>query len=336
MDNLDRRKFIHAAGLTAAGALLGIFNCEGSTERNDSSSDRKLNRGEKSRVAEFRRPEHFRINQRPNPERVKGLLGSSLETFFDVRDPREGLREMFSPMETIGIKVNCLSGRYMSTHVELTWAMVDLLKKSGVDEERIIIWDRSNAELKRAGFELNTGGGVKVYGVDASGYSTSLLIHRSIGSFTANIMKRVDKVINLPVLKDHGIVGVTLGLKNFFGAVHNPNKYHPNCGDPYVADLYSHPLFREKVKLSVVDGIVGQYEGGPPNQPQWQWNFAGLLVGTDPVAVDSRGLDLIESARAEHGIRSLSEASRFPHYLKTAEELGIGNFQREKIEVVTG
>ena len=183
---------------------------------------------------------------------------------------------------------------------------------------------------------MNRGRGVKVYGVNSSGYSEELLIHRSIGSFTANIMGRADKIISMPVLKDHGIVGITMGLKNFFGAIHNPHKYHLNGGDPYVADLYSHPLFKNKIVLTIADGIVGQYEGGPPHQPQWQWNHGGLLVGEDAVAVDRTGLDIIEKKRAEAGVPSLSELSRFPHYLETAGKLGIGNFQKENIEIVTG
>jgi uncharacterized protein (DUF362 family) len=135
-------------------------------------------------------------------------------------------------------------------------------------------------------------------------------------------------------LKDHGIVGVTLSLKNFFGAIHNPNKYHLNNGDPYIADLFSYPAIKDKVVLNIVDGIVGQYEGGPPPMPQWQWNFAGILCGSDPVAVDRIGLDIIETARAKNGLMSLTEASRFPAYLKTAEKVGLGNFDRARINLI--
>ena len=56
-------------------------------------------------------------------------------------------------------------------------------------------------------------------------------------------------LINLPVLKDHDGAGVTIALKNMYGAIHNPNKYHPNGCDPYVADLNMLPEIRSRMKL---------------------------------------------------------------------------------------
>ncbi|MGW8178255.1 MAG: DUF362 domain-containing protein, partial [bacterium] len=64
-----------------------------------------------------------------------------------------------------------------------------------------------------------------------------------------------DVVINLPVLKDHGITGVTMAMKNLFGAIHNPNKYHLNTGDPYVADVCMLSPIRQKVRLTICDGL---------------------------------------------------------------------------------
>ena len=72
--------------------------------------------------------------------------------------------------------------------------------------------------------------------------ATNLTVYGSAGSLLSNTLAHTcDAVINLPVLKDHGIVGVTLALKNLFGAIHNPNKYHTNAGDPYVADVNMFP-----------------------------------------------------------------------------------------------
>jgi len=323
MISLRRRTFLKTAGLAAAGALFGIKNFK------TFASDKK------AVVADIRRPEYFKDISQPGPSEVKLLLDDTIRVFFGIGDAGKGLTEIFNPADKIGIKVNCLSGRSMSTHPQLVNAVIDRLIGIGVKEDNIIVFDRTDADLKRGGFDLNKGRGVKVYGADSSGFSSELLIHRSIGSFTARIMDEVDKIINIPVLKDHGIVGVTLCLKNFFGAIHNPNKYHPNGGDPFVADLYSHPLFKDKVKLHIVDGIIGQYEGGPPSQPQWQWKHGGLLMGTDPVAVDSIGLSIIESKRKENNIPSLTEMSRFPEYLKTAEALALGVFEKNKIKIIT-
>lgn len=335
MEKTNRRKFLRNSGLALTGTLLAITDCKSHPEKTD-KSEAETKKPSISKIADVRKPADFQSGYPTDNNKIRNLLQSSLNAFFDVSDPRDGLRGIFNPNDTIGIKVNCLSGRFMSTHIDLVFALVELLKQAGVKEDKIIIWDRLDRDLTGTGYKLNRGSGVKIYGVDSSGYSDDLLIHRSIGSFTASIMQRFDKIISMPVLKDHGIVGVTLGLKNFFGAIHNPYKYHLNGGDPYVADLYSHPLFKDKIALTIVDGIVGQYEGGPPHQPQWQWNHGGLLVGEDAVAVDRTGLDIIESKRREAGIKSLSEVSRYPQYLETAEKLRIGNFQKDRIEVILG
>ena len=335
MKKFNRRKFLEYTSASIGGAMVFFVSCGGANERSGEANGSPNPQGGKSKVVKCLRPEWFSLKTKPDSAKTADLLNTTLKTLFEC-DPIRGLRNIFNAGEIVAIKVNCLSGSSMSTHPQLVWELVKLLIKAGLSEDNIIIWDRTDADLTRAGFKLNKGSGVKVYGVDSSGYSRQLLIHRSIGSYMANIVERCDKIINLPVLKDHGIVGVTLSLKNFFGAVHNPNKYHPNCGDPYVADLYSHPLIKDKAALTIIDGIIGQYEGGPPPQPQWQWNFGGLLAGTDPVALDRIGLEIIEAARAENGILPLKQASRYPNYLITAEKLGLGNFELENIEVVKG
>jgi len=141
-----------------------------------------------------------------------------------------------------------------------------------------------------------------------------------------------DAVINLPVLKDHGIVGITLALKNLFGAVHNPNKYHPNAGDPYVADVYMLPPIRQKVRLAICDAITAQYEGGPSYMPQWSWPFNGLLVARDPVALDYTGWQIIEQERARRGLKPLKDVGREPKWIATAARHGIGTNDPRRIE----
>ncbi|MBL7190718.1 DUF362 domain-containing protein [bacterium] len=331
---MDRRQFIKISGGAAALLAAGLGSC-GNSRESDTSDAAETGVSAKSKVAVHQNPELTADNHRLEKRDFQRLLENTLNTLFDVQDYREGLRELFKPQDIVGIKVNCLSGRMMSTHLQSALSMAEMLAQIGIPRENIILWDRSDADLKYAGYPKNTKrGDIQIYGADTAGYQRELTIHRSIGSFTTRILDKVTAMVNLPVLKDHGIVGVTLSLKNFFGAIHNPNKYHPNSGNPYVADLYSLPVIKDKVRLTVIDGLKGQYEGGPPGQPQWQWNFGGLLASTDPAALDAIGLDIIEAKRAEKGFPSLSEAGRFPEYLKTAELLGIGNFSRDKIKIV--
>ncbi len=92
----------------------------------------------------------------------------------------------------------------------------------------------------------------------------------SVGSLLSNTLTRTcNAVINLPVLKDHGIVGVTMALKNFFGAIHNPNKYHLMAATRTWPMSTCSPPIRQKVRLTICDAIAPQYEGGPSYMPQW-------------------------------------------------------------------
>jgi uncharacterized protein (DUF362 family) len=270
-----------------------------------------------------------------NRKRVSKLLEKALEKFFGG-EAVDGLRELFHPGEIIGIKINGLSGRMMSTSVPVVYSLIELLSRAGIKKNKIVIWDRFNRDLKRAGYTINyRGQGPLCYGTDAAGFDQQLLVYRSIGSLITRIItNHCDSIINIPVMKDHGIVGVTLSMKNFFGAIHNPNKYHINAGNPYVADLYSHALIRKKVKLTILDGLMAQYEGGPPYHPQWTWKYSGFLLSEDPVALDYTAWRIIEGKRRENGLPSLKEMKRNPDYIFTAEKLGIGTADPEKIVII--
>jgi uncharacterized protein (DUF362 family) len=250
------------------------------------------------------------------------LLDKAIQYFYDCDSPLEAWRRVARPTETVGLKVNCLAGRGASTHVVLVEAVCERLQQAGVPAKNIVIWDRLSSDLESAGFRISDRAGrVRSLGNDELGYEEELAIFGSAGSLLARALTRIsDVVINLPVLKDHGIVGVTMALKNMFGAIHNPNKYHVNSGDPYVADVYMLPPIRRKVRLTICDAITAQYEGGPSFMPQWTWPFHGLLVAVDPVALDYTGWQIIEHKRAEKGMPTLRAVHREPVYIRTAAD----------------
>jgi uncharacterized protein (DUF362 family) len=215
-----------------------------------------------------------------------------------------------------------LAGRGASSSVLLVEAICDRLQQAGIAAENIIVWDRLNSDLESAGFRIATvGRRIRCLGNDDAGYEDDLAIYGSVGSRVAKTLTRsCDAVINLPVLKDHGIAGVTMALKNFFGAIHNPNKYHDNAGDPYIADVNMLAPIRQKVRLTICDATTAQYEGGPSFMPQWSWPYNGLLVSRDPVALDYTGWQIIEHKRAEKGMKSLQALGRAPAYIATAAD----------------
>lgn len=59
-----------------------------------------------------------------------------------------------------------------------------------------------------------------------------------------------------------------------------------------------------------------------------------MIFGTDPVAVDYTGWQIIEKLRATKGLSSLAEENRTPKYIKTAEKLGLGTANPDEITIV--
>jgi uncharacterized protein (DUF362 family) len=265
------------------------------------------------------------IARDPKP-RLAELLDRSMQSYFNCDKAVEAWRKVVQPGETVGLKVNCLAGKGGSTSVALVEAICERLQKAGVRQENIIVWDRLSEDLESAGFRITKSTGrIRFLGNEVLGYESELAVHGSVGSRVAKTLTQLcDAVISLPVLKDHGIVGVTMALKNMFGAIHNPNKYHPNAGDPYVADVNMLPAIRSKVRLTICEALQAQYEGGPAYMPQWTWPYNGLLVARDPVALDAVGWQIIEKKRAEVGLKTLAAMKREPRYIATAADAGHG------------
>jgi len=271
---------------------------------------------------------------------MQNLLDRTLQGLFDCDDPVEALRNVVRPGEVVGLKVNCISGMGNSTTVELVEALSERLGQAGIPEKDIVIWDRLNSDLERGGFKISyREKGKSCFGNDALGFEDELSVHGSAASLLCKTLTRVcDCIINLPVLKDHGIVGVTVSMKNMFGAIHNPNKYHSNIGDPFVADVNMFPEIRSKVRLNICDATTVQYEGGPSYFPHWIWDYNGLIAGTDPVALDYVGWQIIEGKRADEGIKSLMELGRHPWYISTAADRNhnMGTNDPDRIDVLEG
>ncbi|MHC4357849.1 MAG: DUF362 domain-containing protein, partial [Planctomycetota bacterium] len=233
---------------------------------------------------------------------------------------------LFKPNEKVGIKLNCLGKKSFSPHIELVEAIVDGLKSAGVKDNNIVLFERTSRELKEAGFRIRKSGGLKCFGTDelaGGGYEPQPQTAGSVGSCFSRIASRFcDAIINVPILKDHDLSGVSVAMKNYYGIIHNPNKYHDNNCDPYIAELNTHPYIRNKSRLIVCDALVAQYNGGPAFKRQWSWPFGGILMSRDPVAMDRVGANIIEEERKAAGLPSLEQAKREPKYIRTAARLG--------------
>jgi uncharacterized protein (DUF362 family) len=293
---------------------------------------------EKSKVVIARDPALRAAGGSPDSGRVLKMLDRAMQSFYGGDSPVDAWKKVVRPGEVVGLKVNCLSGKGAATSPVLVEAICERLQQAGIPQKDIVIWDRLNSDLESAGYRVaSRKDRIRCIGNDAAGYGAELAVYGSVGSLLSNTLTGAcDAVINLPVLKDHGIAGVTLALKNLFGAIHNPNKYHMNVGDPYVADVNMLQPIRRKVRLAICDALTAQYEGGPSYMPQWSWPYNGLIVARDPVALDYTGWQILERKRAEKGMKPLRELRREPLYIATAADAGhrLGTNDPKLIDVV--
>jgi uncharacterized protein (DUF362 family) len=261
-------------------------------------------------------------------------LGAVVARAAGEATPVEAMKRLFRPSDVVGIKVNCIAGRGLSSRPEVALQLAAWLQAAGLPAENVVIWDRTERELRDAGFTPNRGHGVRVIGTDQD-YDRRVREWGPSGSrFARLLVEDLTALIDLAVLKDHGLAGVSLGLKNWYGVVDNPNKLHAEGCNPFVPHLALDPLIREKLRLTVVDGTTGQCHGGPGRSPRWAWPHQGFLAGTDVVAVDAVGWRLIEARRKELGLKSLTEEGREPRAIATAAKLGLGVADTSRIEVV--
>jgi len=281
-----------------------------------------------------------------DPHRLEALVDRAMQALFggghagtaSVESTIASWRHIAGPNDTVSLKVNTLGGRGISTNVELVAAICERLQQAGVKPANIVVWDRNSEEMERAGFRVAVGGDrVQCYGTDLVDYEEDLSAWGSVGSRLSKILTRSSSVlINLPVLKDHDGAGVTIALKNMYGAVHNPNKYHPNGCDPYVADLNMLPEIRSRMRLVICDATTAMCEGGPGFKPEHSWKCNSLLVSQDPVALDYTGWQIIERKRAAMGLKTLEAEQRAPRYIATAadSEHRLGRCDPSRIAVV--
>lgn len=242
----------------------------------------------------------------------------ALTGLYDVGEAWKSLFPGITETDVVAIKVNCGSAQ-LPSHPEVAFAIRDGLYQvdfdgTPFDTNNVIIYDRTNTELTAAGYTIRrVSEGYRCFGTSASGvgYSTDTWdVHGTTQSMSTILSERSDYLVNLSCLKNHGIAGVTLCLKNNFGTCSRPDQLHPNDCDPYAAALNASPPIYDKQCVNIVDALFGIYSGGPTGSPQFAAN--SLIIGRDIVAVDYLGREML----ADNGCLTTGTA----HHIDAAAE----------------
>jgi hypothetical protein len=145
----------------------------------------------------------------------------------------------------------------------------------------------------------------------------------------SNVLVNADYLINMPIMKRHGIARVTLSFKNHFGSIEDPAALHDYIypsGDGFspdynpLVDIYKNLHFVSKTVLTIGDALYGCWLTNWVEPEPWVTfgNEApnSLFFSIDPVAIDSVMYDFLD---AEAGVESGGD-----FYLMLAAQEGLG------------
>ena len=142
-------------------------------------------------------------------------------------------------------------------------------------------------------------------------------------------------VINVPVIKDHDLAGVTCAIKNMVcGNVERPPLMHQRIHTA-LPHFYALEAIRGRVRLIICDGSFCMYDGGPQYHPGAIVSHDCVYATTDPVAMDAVALDVVDGLRVKNRLRTLEQSKRPATFIRVAEELGLGVADRSQIHLET-
>ncbi len=108
-------------------------------------------------------------------------------------------------------------------------------------------------------------------------------------------------LINVRPARTHHWAGMGGCIKNYIIFSPNPSQYHPDsCAN--LAEVWSLPIAKGKTRLNVLVLLTPQFYGRGPHDydPRHVWEYKGLAVSTDPVAVDAVGAHLLKTKRVAY------------------------------------
>lgn len=206
-----------------------------------------------------------------------------------------------------------------------------------MDEEGGGFRDAQGAHVSAANFDRDVyyfakgieGKGVKGY-KDDEFYLNQHVFNGEYSYFGRLVTQRLTKIINLAVFKNAG-PGISMATKNIgYGVLANTGRLHGPLGFRVNTHVLAAPAVRDKLVLNVLDGLRGQYDGGPMANEQFMWEHRRLYLATDPFALDAACQQIMAAKRRDMGIATVDHP-RYTDYLLEGERLGLGVGDPRKI-----
>lgn len=199
------------------------------------------------------------LEKRVNMQEIlQSMLDDALKNLLETADALQAWRKLFKSSDIVGVKSN--SWGRLPTPKDLEGAIKRRLLDAGVREENIAIDDRG--VLDNAIFQKSTA------------------------------------LLNVRPLRTHHWSGVGTCIKNYIQFVPSPSSYHADGCSP-LGKIWTLPIVKGKTRLNILSVLTPQFYGRGANyfDQRYVWPYKGLLVGTDPVAVDTVGAHLLTAKR---------------------------------------
>ena len=249
----------------------------------------------KTRVVLIRHPDALDADSAFNEPVIRRMLDEAVAKLLDQSDALEAFKLLVKPDDVVGIKTNVWS--FLPTPAPVEKAVKRRVLDAGVKEENIGLDDHTVRENP--------------------------------------IFLKATALINVRPLRTHYLAGMSGCLKNYIMFGESQESYHPDsCAA--LGSLFLLPQVKGKTRLNVLCALTPQFHGrGPHNfSRRYVWNYKGILVGRDPVAVDSVGLRLIMAKRRIE-LGPAQEIPPVPKHIQLADtKYGIGTADPEKIELI--
>ena len=277
---------------------------------------------------------------------VMDMVNRGITELTGTRSLSDAWLQFFQPEDVIGMKINAISFRGLtntplaSHYPAITRAVISSCAEAGIKDKQFLVWDRSDAELVNLGYELcNDPEKLRIFGTykhhrgsDGIGFHPK---QYPVGEKSTRISRILSDIctamINVPVIKPHTLAGVTSALKNHYGSIDNPSSFHSSaCTDPGIPEINSIPLIRKKERLVICNALQVIYKGGISWKAGNVWPYGGVIMGTDPVAVDRVCLKIINKIRQREGKNIIDKRAR---HIQLSEQLGLGMADLDKIEL---
>jgi len=310
MGKLTRRQFLIRGTSAALGAAVGAKDL--------SASEKKAT--EKSRVVLVRSEDALDAGMRPSSEVAQKMLDAAMMSFSGEASPKAAWSKYIKPSDIVGVKMNVMMN---ATHPEVVRAIVGRLLGIGLAEQNIIVWDRDSAGIGMEGIQIRN----RRFGYDPKTHVSKI------------ITERCTALINVPGVKAHWLAGIAVALKNWVGAIGglNPSDkdvtytfHDDSCAE--CCKFNAMPVIREKCRLVIVDALRPLCDGGPQVNPRYLWAYKGLLVSTDPVAVDAICERIIQEQRDKLSLGPIRPPVK--HVRLADKKYHLGNSDRDRIELV--